>query len=519
MATLNCTSEDGQVLNLVPGATCPGFREKGRYEFSAAGPGTYHLVIDDALIPPSRHDPEPSWQWEPGFYAGEVLAELLDAREHVIARYRLDVAPHASKLGREAFVRMADDLFDFEPALLLGTESARYDVGQEGSFTDTHLAYARLRLYGADLVSSLARIRHGAITRLKRERALRPPHRVRRIDHHTIRNALRNPASVTLLRPADGTAASGAALTHFDVPHSYDDLDNAANRAITAAAMGVIRHARQVATRLTAIAASEGASETRTPLADRIPGRRRYLENLAGQLGGILKNPPFSHVSRPGFSAAGLNAISAHPVYARAFRYCRSTLRIGVGGESRPDWTWLSPTWEIYERWCFLQVLRTLQDVHPGASWRAVNPSARHDRLAWRGVGPRGETTVWLQPRAPAGDMPPSHGFQSISGERCPDIVVTLDTHQHRRFIVFDAKYRTTRSSVLDAMASAHVYRDSLRWKQTPPSAAILLVPRGGGAGWLEAPEFHRSNGVGVMQLGNEADRMELARAIGALLK
>ena len=71
---------------------------------------------------------------------------------------------------------------------------------------------------------------------------------------------------------------------------------------------------------------------------------------------------------------------------------------------------------------------------------------------------------------------------------------------------MLDAKYRTGRSNVLEAMASAHIYRDALRWNGRRPESAILLVPRAGDAEWLEQPDFIERHRVGVCELGMDAD-------------
>ena len=71
---------------------------------------------------------------------------------------------------------------------------------------------------------------------------------------------------------------------------------------------------------------------------------------------------------------------------------------------------------------------------------------------------------------------------------------------------MLDAKYRTTRPNVLDAMSSAHIYRDALRWRQRKPESAVLLVPRSGGAPWMEQPDFIAEHRVGVRELNTETD-------------
>ena len=87
---------------------------------------------------------------------------------------------------------------------------------------------------------------------------------------------------------------------------------------------------------------------------------------------------------------------------------------------------------------------------------------------------------------------------------------MTCSKGTRRCWYVFDAKYRTTRSNVLDAMSSSHIYRDALRWHQQKPESAVLLVPQIGGAPWMEQPEFIRAHQVGVCALNTDTDMGEL---------
>jgi hypothetical protein len=67
--------------------------------------------------------------------------------------------------------------------------------------------------------------------------------------------------------------------------------------------------------------------------------------------------------------------------------------------------------------------------------------------------------------------------------------------------LLLDAKYRSSRANVLDAMTSAHVYRDSLRIGEQRPEAALLLLPAGGDAERLQDEDFQRAHQVGVAVL------------------
>jgi hypothetical protein len=82
-----------------------------------------------------------------------------------------------------------------------------------------------------------------------------------------------------------------------------------------------------------------------------------------------------------------------------------------------------------------------------------------------------------------------------------PDLLITMESGEAQRMLILDAKYRTSRQNVLDAMRSAHLYQDALRWKGERASCSLLLVPKGGGAPWLEEPDFHRAHRVGVHEL------------------
>ena len=94
----------------------------------------------------------------------------------------------------------------------------------------------------------------------------------------------------------------------------------------------------------------------------------------------------------------------------------------------------------------------------------------------------------------------------SVSGQRIPDLVLKVERADDLRFMVLDAKYRTSRSNVLDAMESAHIYQDCLRIGSRRPEGSLLIVPAAGGAGWLEDPSFQEEHRVGIHVLSPDSD-------------
>lgn len=209
---------------------------------------------------------------------------------------------------------------------------------------------------------------------------------------------------------------------------------------------------------------------------------------------------PFPEVTKAEVTAAGLNAVASHPLCARFWRVSWEALRHGVIGPEPADWLPLNPTWELYERWCFLALRRWLKELlSDDVAWRDSSPSGADSLLS--GQSSNGTTVrLHLQRTFGSSENRPRE-FWSISGERRPDIVLDWRHGDDGGFLIFDAKYRVTRTNVLEAMESAHIYNDSLRMNQTRPVASVLLTPAYTEAPWLETSEFFDEHRSGVLPL------------------
>ena len=291
------------------------------------------------------------------------------------------------------------------------------------------------------------------------------------------------------------------------VPIVEETLDAAANRAMLALTLALIRRARSLRERLQELVERDPVSETRTSLSARWPVRKQVLEDLTVRLKGVLRQTPFAQVKRPEITAAGLTAVAADPRYARAWGRGWRALRYGLELGQSTERLWVSPSWEIYERWCFLRVGQLLAATLPAWRWNRLI-----DRWVGRLAGHRGELRLQPTFRSRQGE---TDKMWSISKERVPDLVLVVESAEGTRFVVLDAKYRSSRPNVLDAMASAHIYQDSLRMGSQRPDASLLLVPPGGGASWLEDPAFQEEHRVGVHVLSPGMDNVlpELLKA------
>ena len=216
-------------FNVHPDQLNPGFMEKKTYRFTALE--GFSFYIDDVLIETVDQNGACAWLWSPGFYAGEVAAELLDDQGRTAASFRLDVSAADNKLGGQAFTAMIEAILDFDPALVLGTEEAQFGIGHDGALTNPHLQYARLRRYGDRLHSALKQISQRPLTSLKRDRMSVSAHTVKRLDSASVCKALRGPTGQALLHPAS-TQRPALSNVRFEVSRSYEEEDNPANQAI-----------------------------------------------------------------------------------------------------------------------------------------------------------------------------------------------------------------------------------------------------------------------------------------------
>ncbi len=87
----------------------------------------------------------------------------------------------------------------------------------------------------------------------------------------------------------------------------------------------------------------------------------------------------------------------------------------------------------------------------------------------------------------------------SLSRERRPDIVLVYSHGDTTRSMVLNAKWRSGRENVLDAMASAHVYHDALRVGGVRPSPCLLFLPGEDTVPELEEDAFIEAHGVGAI--------------------
>jgi len=491
---------DDDLRDLDPSQSNGGFAERQQTTFMGPTDRECRLLVDDEPLERVEGSAN-EWPWTPGYYAGEVRAELLDADDRSLGVWLLDVSPDRNKAGREVFARMIDEILDFDPHLVIGEEPARRRLGALGDTDDPLVWFERLRTRQRDLERALAAIRREPVSVLRARRRFVPLRDTRRADLRTLRSALRQPATLAAIRPVAASRPYAAGSEPIlDVPGVERTLDSPANRCILAMVRALLLRCRELAKRLEGLK-KEPPDDTRTAVANRVHRWNQILGDMKRAFATAERRRPFSEVRRPEVTAAGLTAVAAHPLYARFWRLGWEALRRGIHRSDIHDRLPLSPTWEIYERWCFVALARKVREWLPDYEWKSAGPtdSDRRRRIDSRGDGHH--ITLHLQRtfRKTRGDQE-TEGW-SISRKFIPDLVLTSKSADGpTRFVVLDAKYRAAESGILSGMTeSVHLYADALRWGPRRPERTLLLVPNAMETEWLTRENYVEKHHVGVV--------------------
>ena len=509
--------EGGKPLD--PHEANDGFSERQETVFVASAPKDHGLrlfVDDEPLDAGETADGAVCWKWTPGFFAGEVRARLADANRKTLETYRLDVGPDPAKLGTEVFGRMVEDIREFDTALLLGEEPAKIQMGAIGPTDDPPVLFERLRSRREVLDAAIAAVRRDPATVLHPRRCFVPLREVRRADLRTLRVALGSPAALASLPAARKPGADSAigrsdaglsAEPIFDTPAVERTVDSPANRAALLMLRALIRRTVELPEQLK-IHADQKDGDAIAPLAARLPERRRLLKEMERAFRAAERRPPFSQVNRAEVTAAGLNAISAHPIYSRFWQTAWAALRPGVYGLDRNDLLPLAPTWEIYERWCFVALAKRLREWLPEWDW-TVRGEEGSDRRHALGRSTDGVAlTLHLQSTFRNTWGVPGENGWAVSRERRPDLLLTRSRGGRvTDFVLLDSKY-TAKNLLNEIGDTAHAYQDGLRWgrRGLRPAATLIVAPTTEGvksddAPWLADESYICEHRVGAVAM------------------
>lgn len=479
-----------------PGGSVSGLVEDTAYllRFSEGTP--VQVCIDDVRLQQhhARHD---AYIWRPEFYAGRVGVSVRFEDTNSDVRFYLDISPNPQKLGDEIYRELLSAVRRADPRMALGLTpaTAQFSNRVEEQSNSPVVSLERMRKYGPQFIKALRDVS------ARQHRKIRPQieHRPLSVARRIAPASLRDPElllRVESFRQHDGAQADEVSV----LVRSFDaTADTAANRTLKALVNRFLATARNLKL---AIHDFEMGGEMEHQNV-RQTSRLESLNSLINQAEGLLKVLPLAEAIKPETSSAGLTQIAAQPVYARCFRMGCQALRIGVYGDDGNDDLPISPSWELYERWCFLELVSELETSF-GKAPRLLRSSAfaNAERIVTFDIDSRRQLQLLYQAKFPS--IVATQGkvstAWSVSRERFPDIVAVLGSAcEAAKFAVIDAKYRAGRQNILDAMSSAHIYRDALRVGEEQAAFALLTLP---GEPWnihLDSPECWAKYMVGTV--------------------
>lgn len=496
------------------GSVLPGGRLQGLHEGSTylvkIPVGGAKAFLDDEPLP--QDEAGQYWQWSPGFYAGDVGLDILAPPLQRPASYVLAVSPHQQKVQETQFEQYLADIAEFAPYLLVGSEPAQRGMAGKSSELSIWIRYSRLRAFIECYLRSLREITEHPLTRMRYERRRMPLHQVRRLDYAAAVQLVRNPVLATALHNSGGHRVGAAASREMlSVPNSESTLDNAANRLIKSQMLTVLRLIEFLATELQRI--NDTSNDARTSIAARIPRRLGLLAVSRKVLLNYLRLDPFAQCGPDRGTVVGLNAIASHPLYGYCYRQGSKLLAQGISNLADDEQHYLVPSWEVYETWCFCAIARALEERFPNYQWD-LRKQPKYADFVYEGVKDDGRIRLYFQLVCPSMDKANSHGYSSISRERRPDIVLEIIAPEERRYFCLDSKYMAGRSSIVEGMASAHIYHDSIRRDGGRPLRSLLLVPRISNVQALAESKYVDTYHVGCFELATGQDARQLLLAL-----
>lgn len=486
-----CTAELGrsELGRAPPGGSVSGLREATAYVLEVTG-DAQRLYVDDI---PLVNGPAKQFAWASSFFAGRVEVIAVDTQGRETAYY-LNVAPASKKVHEDQFAAMIAAIRQFDQRLLLGETAACLGFGKAGSGgkLDVFVRWERLRRYGKEFLTCVDAITRTPHAHLKSLRQALPLARVKRLPS----SALQDKRLVAL---ATGQFPEGENLealrVHVHAPTAT--LDTPANQAICA----LLKRFQQALVGLQAWVMDSQDELTKADASGRRQRRLAILRTYETEVRRLLRCHPFRNLQQTGTTAAGLTQVAANPTYARAYRLGTEALRLGVNDHSDTEHLRISPSWGVYETWCYVALVEALAaklhvEFKPGRS-QFADTVAELALSAQLSNGCR--LGLLFQTTFRSDGLSGSKQAWSLSRERRPDIVLIASHGNEHRTFILDAKYRSGRSSVLEAMESAHIYHDSLFLAGRRPDLCLLLLPGNAELESLEKHETWLTYGVGTI--------------------
>jgi len=494
MTTLHVQSESGgpawQVWPTQEVIPSGSIKEASSYLFELRDTDdalTVDLLIDDIPVEAlrSRQPRIARWRWTPGFHAGSVEV-VLRLPGSGVRRFEITTDPDLRKLTRNDFDSMVREVLEDTFALFSLSAFRKGIARQIGSKPPPLARLEFLRSRAEEITQTIEAINRSPRHFLRAEQITLPSHRAMRATGPEIIKSFRSGFIRTeTSRPSRLPVALGGRLpAQITIRQRRNSVDIPEHRQIKACLRSWAAWLSGVADVLAKTSRSNDSDTLSTAGSWAVRTRRiaRQLNDAAGSgfMTEVTDSPPMLQMS---------SLFRNDPVYHRFYRLWQD-MNLGLAalfGDflQMP----LARTYELYELWCFLRLLRAavqeygstgvdlsnlfVTDAAGGVtiSAGAVIVSVSPDKVL---CFQRQYREYWVEPS----------GKGSFSRVMVPDVVLagTGFGSPGRQVIVLDAKYRIN-DGLNDALNSIHMYRDALVQEADSGeiegivTAAYLLTP------------------------------------------
>lgn len=454
----------------MPDAVPPGaVREGASYLFELRDSDdalAADLLIDDlpAEALRSRQPRVARWRWQPGFHAGMVEAVLRIAGAGP-RRFEITTDPDLRKLTRDDFDAMVRELLEDTFALFSLSAFRKGIARQPGNRPPPLARLEFLRSRANEIAETVAAIGRAPRHFLRAEEVTLPVHRATRATGPEIIRSFRSGAiRHETVRPSRLPPPLGGRLpAQITLRQRRNSVDIPEHRQMKACLRSWSSWLCSVADVLARMGAADDPETTTTAGAWAVRARQ------VGRRLGEAAATPFLAEAGEGLPQLHMSALFRRdPAYRRFYRLWQD-MNLGLAalfGDflNMP----LARTYELYELWCFLRLLRAAAEEY-GPAGVDLSPLFSSDAAGGVTLA-AGAVTVpvgggnvlcfqrqyrefWIEP----------DGQGSFSRTMVPDVVLagTGLGSPARRVIVLDAKYRIN-DGLNEALNSIHTYRDAL---------------------------------------------------------
>jgi hypothetical protein len=475
-----------------PEPVAPGtVQETGSYLFElhgTTGAANADLLVDDLPLEALRAQaPDMArWRWSPGFHAGTVEAELRVPGQ-TPRRFEVVTDPDLRKLTRDDFDTMVREILD-DTFALFSLSSFRKAVARGTGGRPPAIARLEfLRTRVDELEAVVAAIKRNPRRMLAADDKVLPYHRASRATGPEV---LRSFRSGRILQETVKPSRLPAPLKGFlperiRVRQRLSSLDLPEHRQMGACLRSWAAWLGMAAEQLERIR-SENESELNQVATTWATRCRR----LARRISNLTAAAPFAEAGEAAPRLVLSSVFRNDPSYRRFYRLWQD-MNLGIAAVfgdflNLP----LARTFELYELWCFLRLVRAgaeefgpagldvrdlfISDAAGGVTL-AVGAVTVPVGSGWKLCFQKQYREFWIEPERRG----------SYSRAMTPDVVAAHEpasAGEAGRLIVLDAKYRID-EGLNDALSSIHTYRDALVQEADTGvikgvvTAAYLLTP------------------------------------------